>query len=54
MNSGDLDMVVPHIATEKWIESLNLTVVEDWKPWFVDDQVAGLVHLPFFFSKYIS
>ncbi|CAI9783337.1 unnamed protein product [Fraxinus pennsylvanica] len=30
--SGDHDMVVPHTGTEKWIDSLNLTVQSDWKP----------------------
>ncbi|CAK9148561.1 unnamed protein product [Ilex paraguariensis] len=39
--SGDLDMRVPHLATEKWIKSLNLTVESGWKPWFVNNQVAG-------------
>ncbi|CAA3001497.1 serine carboxypeptidase-like 18 isoform X1 [Olea europaea subsp. europaea] len=39
--SGDHDMVVPHTSTEKWIDSLNLTVQSDWKPWFVESQVAG-------------
>ena len=34
-------MVIPYIATHAWIESLNLTVAQDWRPWFVDGQVAG-------------
>lgn len=39
--SGDHDMVVPYISTEKWINSLNITVDTDWRPWFVQGQVAG-------------
>lgn len=39
--SGDHDMVIPYIATHAWIESLNLTIAKDWRPWFVDGQVAG-------------
>ncbi|CAL5379167.1 unnamed protein product [Camellia sinensis] len=38
---GDRDMVVPFVGTVKWEKSLNLTVVNDWRPWFVDGQVAG-------------
>nr|GMC89603.1 serine carboxypeptidase-like 13 [Ipomoea batatas] len=39
--SGDHDMGIPHIGTEEWIESLKVGVVDDWRPWFVEDQVAG-------------
>ncbi|CAL5377525.1 unnamed protein product [Camellia sinensis] len=39
--NGDRDMVVPFVGTVKWKKSLNLTVVNDWRPWFVDGQVAG-------------
>ncbi|CAL5329422.1 unnamed protein product [Camellia sinensis] len=30
--NGDRDMVVPFVGTMKWIKSLNLTVVNDWRP----------------------
>ncbi|WOH14020.1 hypothetical protein DCAR_0933536 [Daucus carota subsp. sativus] len=39
--SGDHDLVVPYIGTEKWIRSLDLTVESSWAPWFVDHEVAG-------------
>ncbi|CAL5377520.1 unnamed protein product [Camellia sinensis] len=41
VETGDRDMVVPFVGTMKWKKSLNLTVVNDWRPWFVDGQVAG-------------
>ncbi|XP_031100078.1 serine carboxypeptidase-like 2 isoform X1 [Ipomoea triloba] len=39
--SGDHDMVVPHVSTKEWIESLKVGVEDEWRPWFVEDQVAG-------------
>ncbi|XP_063940035.1 serine carboxypeptidase-like 2 [Daucus carota subsp. sativus] len=39
--SGDHDMVIPYIGTIGWIRSLNLTMDENWRPWFVDDEIAG-------------
>nr|XP_023905717.1 serine carboxypeptidase-like 18 isoform X2 [Quercus suber] len=39
--SGDHDMSVTHIAVEQWINSLDLTIDTEWRPWFVDGQVAG-------------
>ncbi|KAL6906295.1 hypothetical protein ACP4OV_003896 [Aristida adscensionis] len=39
--SGDHDLVVPFIGTQAWIRSLNSSIVDDWRPWFVDGQVAG-------------
>ncbi|KAG8095555.1 hypothetical protein GUJ93_ZPchr0012g21131 [Zizania palustris] len=39
--SGDHDMLIPYIGTQAWIRSLNFSVVDDWRPWFVKGQVAG-------------
>ncbi|XP_059448607.1 serine carboxypeptidase-like 7 [Corylus avellana] len=39
--SGDHDMVIPHNGIERWINSLDLTLDTDWRPWFVSGQVAG-------------
>ncbi|KAK9999363.1 hypothetical protein SO802_018966 [Lithocarpus litseifolius] len=39
---ADLDMSIPHIATQEMIRSLNLTLDDSWRAWFVDAQVAGL------------
>ncbi|CAN6480443.1 unnamed protein product [Victoria cruziana] len=39
--SGDHDMAVPYIGTQGWISSLNFTIVENWHPWLVENQVAG-------------
>ncbi|KAL8491136.1 hypothetical protein ACS0TY_022969 [Phlomoides rotata] len=41
--SGDHDMVVPYIGTLKWIGLLNLTIDEAWRPWNVNDELAGYV-----------
>lgn len=43
--SGDHDMVVPFIGTQAWIRSLNYTIVDDWRSWWVDRQVAGYTTL---------
>ncbi|KAK4392722.1 Serine carboxypeptidase-like 18 [Sesamum angolense] len=39
--SGDHDMTVSYTSTLKWIRNMNLTVEEEWRPWFVNGQVAG-------------
>ncbi|MCL7030812.1 hypothetical protein MKW94_027424 [Papaver nudicaule] len=39
--SGDHDFMVPHVSTEAWIRSLNLSIIQDWRPWLLDDQFAG-------------
>ncbi|KAJ3703466.1 hypothetical protein LUZ61_007171 [Rhynchospora tenuis] len=39
--SGDHDFDVPHVGTQEWIKSLNLSILDDWRPWYVGGQVAG-------------
>ncbi|XP_009612197.1 serine carboxypeptidase-like 11 isoform X1 [Nicotiana tomentosiformis] len=39
--SGDHDMVVPFQSTQAWIKYLNYSIIDDWRPWTIDGQVAG-------------
>ncbi|CAL5438188.1 unnamed protein product [Camellia sinensis] len=39
--NGDHDLTVPNTGTQDWIKLLNLTIVSDWRPWLVDDEVGG-------------
>ncbi|KAJ0077874.1 hypothetical protein Patl1_37348 [Pistacia atlantica] len=39
--NGDHDLIIPNLATQGWIGKLNLTIVNDWRPWLVDGQIAG-------------
>ncbi|CAH2053926.1 unnamed protein product [Thlaspi arvense] len=39
--SGDHDMFVPYVATQDWIRSLNYSIVDHWRPWMIQNQVAG-------------
>jgi len=41
--SGDVDMCVPNTGSEAWTSSLNLPLESYWRPWFVNNQVAGYV-----------
>lgn len=39
--SGDVDGAVPTYGTLQWINQLNWNVTEEWRPYFLNDQVAG-------------
>ncbi|XP_010533332.2 PREDICTED: serine carboxypeptidase-like 18 [Tarenaya hassleriana] len=39
--SGDHDINIPFLGTQAWIRSLNFSVIDDWRPWKIDGQVAG-------------
>ncbi|KAF7851436.1 hypothetical protein BT93_L3942 [Corymbia citriodora subsp. variegata] len=43
MYSGDHDMTIPYLGTQSWIKTLNLSIVDDWRPWMVGDQVGGYI-----------
>ncbi|KAF3522950.1 hypothetical protein F2Q69_00051510, partial [Brassica cretica] len=36
--SGDHDMAVPYLGTQAWIRSLNYSIIDDWRPWMINDQ----------------
>ncbi|KAG7659413.1 Peptidase S10 serine carboxypeptidase [Arabidopsis suecica] len=39
--SGDHDIQVPYLGTQAWIRSLNYSIIDDWRPWMIKDQIAG-------------
>lgn len=39
--SGDVDGAVPTIGSQKWISTLGWDTEEQWRPYTVNDQVAG-------------
>ncbi|KAL6983024.1 putative serine carboxypeptidase-like 52, partial [Sarracenia purpurea var. burkii] len=39
--SGDHDMLIPFLGTQAWIRSLNYSIIEEWRSWIVEGQVAG-------------
>ncbi|MED6171324.1 hypothetical protein PIB30_039774 [Stylosanthes scabra] len=39
--SGDHDLVVPFLSTQAWIRALNYSILDDWRPWLLNGQVAG-------------
>jgi len=43
--SGDLDGAVPTVGTQKWIGAMEWNVTDSWRPYMVDDQVAGYLEV---------
>ncbi|XP_038708604.1 serine carboxypeptidase-like 20 [Tripterygium wilfordii] len=41
--SGDHDLVAPFTGSQAWVRSLGYGIVDEWRPWKVDDQVAGYI-----------
>ncbi|XP_019439878.1 PREDICTED: serine carboxypeptidase-like 20 [Lupinus angustifolius] len=39
--SGDHDMCVPFTGTEAWTRSMGYKIVDEWRPWTSNHQVAG-------------
>nr|AGV54426.1 serine carboxypeptidase-like protein [Phaseolus vulgaris] len=39
--SGDHDMCVPFTGSEAWTRALGYKIVDEWRPWNSNDQVAG-------------
>ncbi|QCE10490.1 serine carboxypeptidase-like 8 [Vigna unguiculata] len=40
--SGDHDLMVPFLATQAWVKSLNYSIMDDWRQWHTNGQVAGV------------
>lgn len=43
--SGNTDGAVPTTGTLGWIRELNREVLEEWRPYLVDGQIAGFVEV---------
>lgn len=39
--SGDHDMCVPYTGSQAWTRSLGYKIVDEWRPWTSNGQVAG-------------
>ncbi|GAB2277179.1 hypothetical protein Dimus_011886 [Dionaea muscipula] len=39
--SGDHDMCVPYTGTQAWTSSMGYKAIDGWRPWMVNNQVAG-------------
>lgn len=39
--SGDHDMCVPYTGSEAWTRAMGYEIIDEWRPWESNDQVAG-------------
>ncbi|CAH8316625.1 unnamed protein product [Eruca vesicaria subsp. sativa] len=39
--SGDHDLLVPFVSTQAWIRSLGYSIIDNWRPWMIHNQIAG-------------
>uniref|UniRef100_A0A0E0KMT5 Uncharacterized protein n=1 Tax=Oryza punctata TaxID=4537 RepID=A0A0E0KMT5_ORYPU len=39
--SGDHDSKISLVGTQGWLKSLNLSITDGWRPWYVNSQVVG-------------
>eukprot|EP01138_Halocafeteria_seosinensis_P001884 gb/GECG01001930.1/.p1 GENE.gb/GECG01001930.1/~~gb/GECG01001930.1/.p1 ORF type:complete len:189 (+),score=15.67 gb/GECG01001930.1/:1-567(+) len=41
--NGDADSCVPFVDNEEWTSNMNIPMKSKWRPWYVNQQVAGYV-----------
>lgn len=51
--SGDHDMCVPFTGSEAWTRSLGYKIVDEWRPWNSNNQVAGYACQPSMPNKFL-
>ncbi|XP_031129660.1 serine carboxypeptidase-like 11 isoform X1 [Ipomoea triloba] len=39
--SGNADVFVNSFSTERWTKSLNYSVIDDWRPWLINNRIVG-------------
>lgn len=44
-DSGDHDLCVPFTGSEAWTRSVGYEIVDEWRPWYSNKQVAGYTFL---------
>nr|GMD04295.1 serine carboxypeptidase-like 11 isoform X2 [Ipomoea batatas] len=43
--SGHADLTVSSLYTEAWTKSLNYSIIDDWRPWLVNNRVVGYTRI---------